>query len=273
MALSNLSSRVLVSIIAIPIILAASYFGSFFFYAFVIIVSLIAYYEFTLMVQRKNVFPNLVFGGVAIAFILSNQYKPFLGIFTVFVVIVLLVTLIELFRNKSSALLNISTTLLGVFYIGLFSSALMAIREFYPNIDNLYSRGGFIVISMLASIWICDSAAYFIGTAIGKHKLFPRISPNKSWEGAISGLVFAVITMIAAKFIVLEFFTTQSAIIIGLLIGIFGQTGDLIESMFKRDVDVKDSSGIIPGHGGVFDRFDSLLYSSPVVWLYLKYFN
>ena len=271
--MSNLSSRVLVSITAIPLILAASYFGSIYFYAFVIVLSLVAYYEFTIMLQRKEVYPNLILGGLAIAFILSNQYKPVVGLFTIFVLVVLLLTTIELFRNKSSAVLNISTALLGIFYIGLFSSSLISLREIYPDIDGLYNRGGFIVISLLASIWICDSAAYFIGTAFGRHKLFPRISPNKSWEGAVAGLVFAVITMIAAKFIVLDFLSLRSTIIIGILIGIFGQIGDLVESMFKRDVDVKDSSNIIPGHGGVFDRFDSLLFTSPVIWLYLKYFS
>lgn len=273
MSLSNTSKRVLVSVAAIPLIIAASYFGSIYFYIFVMALSLIAYYEFTNMAQRKGAHPNLLFGILAIAFIVSNQYKPLVGLFTSFLVIIFLLSLIELFRNKSSAILNISTTLLGIFYIGLFSSALIALREFYPNIDGLYLRGGYIVISLLAAIWICDSAAFFLGTAFGKHKLFPRISPKKSWEGAISGLAFAIITMIIARIIFLDFLSVSSAVIIGIIVGVFGQTGDLVESMFKRDADVKDSSNIIPGHGGVFDRFDSLLYTAPAVWLYLKYFN
>jgi len=270
---SNTSTRVLVSVVAIPLIIAASYFGSVYFYIFVMVIGLVAYYEFNNMALKKGAYPNQPFGIIAIAFIITNQFKPVVGFYTAFLVIIFLLTLIELFRNKSSAIINISTTLLGIFYIGLFSSALIALREFYPNIDDLYLRGGYIIISLLAAIWICDSAAFFLGSAFGKHKLFPRISPNKSWEGAIAGLLFAVITLIAAKFLILDFLSLTSVIILGVIVGIVGQTGDLVESMFKRDADVKDSSNIIPGHGGVFDRFDSLLYTAPVVWLYLKYFN
>ena len=134
-------------------------------------------------------------------------------------------------------------------------------------------RGGFLVISILATIWICDSAAYFAGISFGKHKLFPRVSPKKSWEGAIFGFIFAILTMILAHFLVLDFLSFNEAIILGIIIGIVGQIGDLIESLIKRDAQVKDSSSLIPGHGGVLDRFDSLLYSAPVILLYLRFFT
>ena len=111
-----------------------------------------------------------------------------------------------------------------------------------------------------------------MGTAFGKHKLFPRVSPNKSWEGAIAGFVFAIITMIAAKATVIDLLTLYDAVIIGIIVGIIGQMGDLVESLVKRDAGVKDSSAIIPGHGGIFDRFDSLLLTAPVVYLYLSIF-
>ena len=124
---------------------------------------------------------------------------------------------------------------------------------------------------MFASIWICDSAAYYGGTALGKHKLFLRVSPYKSWEGALFGFVFSVLTMVTAKFIVLDFLDWNTIIALGVIIGIIGQLGDLVESLFKRDAQVKDSSNIIPGHGGVFDRFDSLLLTAPVIYLYLTY--
>ena len=181
--------------------------------------------------------------------------------------------MIELFRNKGSVVKNLGATVLGIIYIGLFSSALIAIREFYPNVNELYPRGGFVIISMLAAIWVCDSAAFFGGTALGKHKLFPRISPNKSWEGALLGFLFAILTMLLAKLIVLDFLSWTNVIVLGIIIGIIGQLGDLVESSIKRDAGIKDSSSIIPGHGGIFDRFDSLLFSAPAIWLYLKYFS
>ena len=136
-----------------------------------------------------------------------------------------------------------------------------------------YTQGGLLIISIFASIWICDSAAFFGGTALGKHKLFPRVSPNKSWEGAIFGLLFAVIAMVISKAIILDFLSWFDVITIGSIVGIIGQIGDLIESLFKRDAGVKDSSGLIPGHGGIFDRFDSLLYAAPAVLLYIKYLS
>jgi phosphatidate cytidylyltransferase len=130
-----------------------------------------------------------------------------------------------------------------------------------------------LIVSIFASIWICDSAAFFGGTALGKHKLFPRVSPNKSWEGAVFGLLFAVIAMVISKVIILGFLSWFDVITIGLIVGIIGQIGDLIESLFKRDAGVKDSSTLIPGHGGIFDRFDSLLYTAPAVLLYIKYLS
>jgi phosphatidate cytidylyltransferase len=120
-------------------------------------------------------------------------------------------------------------------------------------------------------IWICDTAAFHFGVALGKHKLFPRVSPNKSWEGSIFGFIFAIATAVAAKYIVLDYLSLPQSVVIGCIVGIFGQLGDLIESLLKRDAGVKDSSHIIPGHGGAFDRFDSLLLTAPLVYLYIDF--
>ncbi len=102
--------------------------------------------------------------------------------------------------------------------------------------------------------------------------MFPRVSPKKSWEGAVAGFLFSVLFMIAARALIIDFLPLSDAIMIGLISGIFGQAGDLIESLLKRDAGVKDSSSIIPGHGGIFDRFDSLLFTAPLVYLYLTLF-
>jgi phosphatidate cytidylyltransferase len=145
------------------------------------------------------------------------------------------------------------------------------IREIFSQSELLYSEGGYLIISIMIAIWVCDSAAFFIGSAFGKHKLFPRVSPNKSWEGAVAGFVFAIVSMIAAKAIFLDILTLTDSIIIGTIVGTVGQIGDLVESLVKRDAGVKDSSAIIPGHGGIFDRFDSLLFTAPVVYIYLHF--
>jgi len=270
--LSNTATRVLVSVFAIPLIIAACYFGNIYFFLFALAIALISFYEFYLMAGNKGANVNFYVGIFAISILMFNSYLHFFDRYTFLIVVVFLAALIELFRNDGSAIINLGTTLLGIFYIGLFSSALVDIREFYPNIGDHYLHGGYLIISVLATIWICDSAAYFAGLSLGKHKLFPRVSPKKSWEGAIFGFVFAILTMITAHFVVLDFLSLKGAIILGVLIGIFGQIGDLVESLIKRDAEVKDSSALIPGHGGIFDRFDSLLFSAPVILLYLKYF-
>ncbi len=184
---------------------------------------------------------------------------------------ILLLLIAELFRNKGSAIQNLGSTLLGILYIGAFSSAIIRIREFYSDAPY-YQNGGWIIISIFITLWLTDSAAYFLGSAFGKHKLFPRVSPNKSWEGAIAGFLFSMVTMVVLKAFVLSFLSWIDAVVFGLIIGLFGQIGDLIESLIKRDAGVKDSSNIIPGHGGIFDRFDSLIFSAPIVYLYMYFF-
>jgi phosphatidate cytidylyltransferase len=200
--------------------------------------------------------------------------------------------LFELFRNKGSPFANLGTTLVGVLYVSLFFGTLVGIRElFHPfhlpmsryfslsdsgfmdpqMIQTVDQWGGYTVISLLACIWICDTAAYFAGLWVGTHKLFPRVSPNKTWEGTIAGFIAAVAALVGAKALVLEYMTVGQAVVVGIIVGIFGQLGDLVESLFKRDAGVKDSSSLIPGHGGVFDRFDSLIFVSPLVYLYLDF--
>ena len=107
--------------------------------------------------------------------------------------------------------------------------------------------------------------------AFGKHKLFERVSPGKTWEGSVFGFVFAVVTMVIAQQTVLAYLALHHAVVLGVFVGVFGQIGDLVESRFKRDAGVKDSSTIIPGHGGVYDRFDSLVFLAPIAYLYIDF--
>ncbi|MFA6467930.1 MAG: phosphatidate cytidylyltransferase [Bacteroidota bacterium] len=225
-------------------------------------------------------------GGIS----LLMKLQLFLTVEFLFLTIVLL---IELFRNKGSIFLNAGFTIFGVMYVGVFLAALTGIRELFgaefpysmavqfipetsmrtdENIHAMtYAWGGWTVISIFVSIWMCDTAAYFGGLSMGKHKLFPRVSPNKSWEGAVWGFFGAMVTMIAFHHYFLPYLQFHQALIIGGMIGIFGQTGDLIESLMKRDAGVKDSSNLIPGHGGVFDRFDSLIFVAPILYLYIDF--
>lgn len=307
---STLPTRVMVALVAIPLILWAAFQGGYWFFALVALISGFSLWEFYLLAERKGVAPlkliGLIFGllvnfafvyeraqidlyrffeGMGIRLSMFSQLQLLLVLELVFVVLVLLV---ELFRHKGSPLFNIGTTVLGVVTISLFFGTLIAIRELFPygfpvykffpsalaqeqSLEQINRWGGFTIAAILATVWICDTAAYFGGLSLGKHKLFERVSPKKTWEGAVFGFVFANITMLVAQMLFLEYLSYSDALVIGSIIGVFGQVGDLIESRFKRDVEVKDSSAIIPGHGGVYDRFDSLVFVAPILYLYIDF--
>lgn len=309
-AFQSLPRRVGVAAIAIPLIIAASMAGGHWFFALVALISGLSLYEFYNLAERRGAFP-LKSVGIAAGFIVNlaftyerlqvDVYSYFsnMGIhlamfsqmqFLLFVLLIFLmvVLLVELFRTKGSPTVNSGTTVLGVLMISLFYGTLISTRELFPygfpvfkffetgfaddvQMAMIERWGGFTIVSLLASIWICDTAAYFGGVRFGKHKLFERVSPNKTWEGAVFGFVFAVLTMLLARTLVLEYLRLHDAIILGLFVGVFGQMGDLIESRFKRDSGVKDSSDLIPGHGGFYDRFDSLVFVSPFVYLYIDF--
>jgi phosphatidate cytidylyltransferase len=200
----------------------------------------------------------------------------------------------QMFQPKGSPLVNNAATFAGVTYISLFLSTLIGLRQLFTaeiplvrGIGTMFQHGlregtpafaarvdalgGLTVLAIISTIWICDSGAYYAGRAFGKHKLFERVSPKKTWEGAIGGAVAAVAAMIGMQQWFLPYLTIVDAAVIGAIVGVFGQIGDLAESHLKRDAGVKDSSQLIPGHGGLFDRFDSLLFVAPLVYLYLGF--
>jgi len=311
--MSNLAVRVLVAVVGIPLIIALTMAGDFWFVCFVLLVSSLALFEFYRLAEGKGMAPQvgtgMVFGlfvtltffhgrlqMLLLAFLHARGMSAPLPSMSQTVLILSLVflpllLLIELFRNRPGALGNFSTTVAGVGYVSLFFGTLIGLRElFIPGdfpisayfpvhgpdvpdavVQTVYGWGGMTVLSVFAAIWVCDSAAYFAGRAWGRHKLFPRVSPNKTWEGAIAGFVAAVAVFLVARALVLPYLTPVGALVCGVIVGVFGQLGDLVESLLKRDAGVKDSSNLIPGHGGVLDRFDSLLFVAPLIFVYLDF--
>ncbi|HEX4346637.1 MAG TPA: phosphatidate cytidylyltransferase [Vicinamibacterales bacterium] len=272
--MTNLAQRVLVGVVAIPIIYLLCMAGGLYFFAFAAIASGLALHEFYGLARAKGARP-LTWLGIAAGFFVNLSFlrvtlqTPPLAV--VLTVSALAMALCELFRDEGSAIVNLSTTVFGVLYVSLFFGTLIGIRDLDTATAALpapYS-GGAMVMAMLVTIWICDSAAFHIGKPFGAHKLYPRVSPQKSWEGAVAGLAGAVITAVVAKYIALPFLPLPGAVYLGIIVGTVGQMGDLVESLLKRDAGVKDSSTLIPGHGGVFDRFDSVLLVAPCLFLYL----
>jgi phosphatidate cytidylyltransferase len=178
-----------------------------------------------------------------------------------------LIFFIKLYKSKDEKpFKNIAYTFLGIIYVAL-PFTLLTVLAYIKN-DTYDSN---IVLGCLFLLWASDSGAYFAGTKFGKTKLFERVSPKKSWEGSIGGMITA---MVVAT-IISRYFTNYSAFqwyAIGVIIVVAGTYGDLVESLFKRSINIKDSADTIPGHGGFLDRFDGLLLSIPFIIPFVKLF-
>jgi len=274
--LKKLGHRVLVALFGIPIIVFLVLKGGWAFVLLVLIINLLSQHEFYKLTELKQMLPLKILGLIGTILLTISVYKfgadqPWI-IIALVMAIFYAVLLVELFRNNGSATLNISATAWGIFYPGFFFSFHILLREL-PNSLNLpYNMGGKWILFMLITIWICDTAAYFVGSTLGRHKLYQRVSPHKTVEGAIAGFVFALLTAYVFHLIYIKDLSLTHCLIIGAIVGVMSQIGDLVESVFKRDAGVKDTSGILPGHGGFLDRFDAPLFVAPLMYFYLRFF-
>jgi phosphatidate cytidylyltransferase len=164
-------------------------------------------------------------------------------------------------------------SMLGLIYISLSLGMLLNLRTFYPG-TALETVNKLLVLAIILSLWVNDTMAYLVGSLIGKTPLSP-ISPRKTWEGTIGGIIFAVLAMGAVGYFLSSGFEMQAVsqwMIVAAIAAVAGTIGDLLQSKLKRLADVKDSGHILPGHGGFLDRFDSLLFATPFIWLYIVMF-
>lgn len=268
--MKELLTRILVAIVGIPIVLASVIFGRFYFVALVTLAALVGLYELFQMMKRQGIKPHQFLGylGLASITILTFYHKSDLILITLLFVSLLSLGL-EMFRLEEKPMLNVAVTLFGLNYIGLAFASLIGVRE--SQIFSGYNAVGHLVIALFIGVWICDTVAYFFGTRFGKHRLYEQVSPKKSVEGAVAGFVGVVLfyfIILQSKY--LPEMSVQMAVILALVVGIFGQIGDLVESWLKRTVQIKDSSAIIPGHGGVLDRFDSMLFVAPLTYIAIQ---
>ena len=163
MALGNTATRIIVSVIAIPLILLACIYGEIPFLIFVMGIASISFWEFTQLVKNKDANVNFNIGILSVIVIVLNSYFKLIDFQIIIIVFSVLLMLLELFRNNGSAILNVGVTFLGVIYLGLFSSTIVLIREYFAHSEILYSEGGYLIISILVSIWVCDSAQFLFG--------------------------------------------------------------------------------------------------------------
>lgn len=276
---ASLPARILSAAVFLPILVFMAWIGGVVYLLFGIAVVGLGLREFYSLLEAKGLSPHWKSGMLAVLLLPIGVFLRFRthrieewhvgGFFTILVGAVLLA---ELRRGAGKqAVANSAATLLGFLYIGWLGTHLVSLRELPYPLGRPYAEGFTYVMLAFGLTWACDTAAYAVGRRFGRTKIMPGVSPGKSLEGSVAGLVTAVAAAAGAQAWFAKYLTLLDAIVLGILVGVFGQLGDLVESLLKRDAETKDSSHLIPGHGGVLDRFDSLLFTAPIVYYYLLF--
>ncbi|MBZ4218828.1 MAG: phosphatidate cytidylyltransferase [Chlorobium sp.] len=262
----NLMQRIVVAVAGIPLLLWLIDVGGIWFFLFFSLLALLAVFEFHRLARHKAKPPALWIVLVVTALFQVNFYKPwqFMEVWELLLAVVLALLVMELFLKDGSPLLNLGAIFPGLLYVNFSFGSLLRLR-----LEVGDGNGVAMVFLLFFCVWAADIFAYFGGSTLGgrfiHRKLFERLSPHKTWEGFLSGLAGSVVASMIYSGFVPELSLTK-ALLTGLLIGLASPAGDLIESMFKRDAGVKDSSHLIPGHGGVLDRFDTIMFVSPFIY-------
>ncbi|MBN2564329.1 MAG: phosphatidate cytidylyltransferase [Candidatus Eisenbacteria bacterium] len=268
----QLTARVLTASVGIPVAVVCSLVGGIPFLLAMNLVIGAGLFEFYRMVEAKGIRPYKTIGiilGLVVAWYVYFQGGIFSSLFITVALVVVMV--LELFRKDGElAVFHMSTTILGVFYVAWLGSHVILLRQLGEGLAQA-DLGGFFVIFAFSLAWGADTGAYFVGNLVGRTRLLPRVSPGKSVEGALGGVAAALGVAFLARATVIPMLTVVDAITLGLVAPIMGILGDLVESLMKRDVKIKDTSHALPGHGGMLDRFDSVLFVAPLVYYYLRF--
>lgn len=273
--------RVLTAILLVPLVGAVVWFGSIPYFLFVTAVCLFALWEYSLMAEEGG-YPNqlymLLFGGVLMLMALYldgasyGAIKKTPGPLFILLVWTFLVFLREFVRaDKGHSFLRIVTTVSGVVFFGFFLGHLLLLRDLRMVAgEGVQLVGKPITFFLIFIIWAVDTGAWFVGRLVGRTPLAPRISPKKSWEGSIGGTVIAcALAWFLREAFLREVMGSVEAMCYAVLISVTAQVSDLIESLMKRSFGAKDSSQLLPGHGGVLDRFDSFIFAAPFFYYVL----
>ena len=262
------TNRTLINVIGIPAILFLLWQGGTVFALFIFLVMIIGLDEFYRMNTNERQTPvkvtGYIFTGLMAAYYFWLPAITLLQGLSLLACFIIITLFIEMGRDKLNPTRNMGITVLGIMYVPVLLGSVIALR----NLDTVYST--YFTVIMVVAIWTCDSVAYIFGMKWGQKKIFPRVSPNKSWVGSIAGLVSTFIVFYGLRVQgILPDLTLLDVAVFGLITGFFGQVGDFAESLLKRDVGVKDSGKLLLGHGGVLDRFDSITFASPLTYAYI----
>lgn len=269
--MSNIYKRTITGVVIIIFIISSILLGKVsFFFLFTLLIYL-TLREFFNLASVEHIKPFHYYGSfigivVFVMFYTYCQNKVDEKIFLPLIPIVISFSLIELYRKNKHPFQNIAYTIFGVIYIAVPFSLF---NFFVFQGENIIFYQYKLILFYFILVWTYDTTAYLFGMLIGNTPLYSRISPKKTWEGLIGGSVITVsLAIFLSKFYIQ--LTMIDWIVIALIIIVAGTFGDLAESLYKRSLDVKESGSILPGHGGLLDRFDAVLFSAPLVFTYLK---
>jgi phosphatidate cytidylyltransferase len=265
--------RILTAIVALPILLFSVWSQSpYFFVGLTAIVVVLALSEFYGLASntgcKPQAIPGYAAGLVVIASFVFEEPTLTVAVLAALSIVSLTAAISNPAEMKTS-LVSVSATVFGVIYVALLGGCLAGVRVLPdgPTTPHLASK---LLTMFFALVMMTDTGAYYTGRLIGRHKLAPRVSPGKTIEGAIGGFVMAVVTGCLCKLIFFREIPSAHALALGAGIGVIGQIGDLAESMLKRGAGVKDSGNLLPGHGGMLDRIDSILFCAPLLYYYSR---
>lgn len=268
----SLRKRILTGLVLIGIISVCVYAGALGFLVLILFLNEAGLLEYQRLVRRAGfqvqqvTAPLISFAGLIVVWLTATQQFSY-GPLLFFLLAPILVLFIEVFRKTVTPFENAALCVLGLIWVSL-PFALFMLTGFLPLTSGNYQPQ--FIISYFILLWSSDSGAFFMGKSIGKHKLLPRVSPNKTWEGSLGGLLASFVAAFL-NHLLFESFSLAHWIALAVLVVITGTLGDLAKSILKRSVGVKDAGTLLPGHGGILDRFDSLIGSAPFVFLYLLF--
>ncbi len=264
--MNNFVKRTLTATVFVAVLLGCT-LNQYSFSALFFVITILGVWEFYTLSEKEGSKPQKLIGTIAGALLFASNALVCMDFFNprillINIPVVFFIFIIELYSKAENPFKNIAFTLLGIIYVALPFSLLNYLTSYHTTYSYQLLFGFFFIL------WSNDSGAYLTGSAIGKHKLFPRVSPGKTWEGSVGGAILSYIV----AFIISGWYTSISIIdwmAIATILIVIGTFGDLVESLFKRSINVKDSGNILPGHGGILDRFDSLIMATPFVFTYL----
>jgi phosphatidate cytidylyltransferase len=264
----NLLRRTLVALLGVPLLLFLVAHPPWYLGALIVVVQAICLWEWSKLCQLRNASVNVPGLAIAVAGVDALMLVPDSKIAVAICIASLaLLFLVEVFRRAHAPLLNLGGAML---FFGLVALPLALWNRLHLTLAAASFAPFGVLPTLFVVTWICDTAAYFVGRAIGKHKLYTAASPHKTVEGFIAGVIGAALVLPALSTVNAVQPRPLDYAVFPVIVGIFGQLGDLLESLIKREVGVKDTSTILPGHGGLLDRFDSLLLSTPFLFAYLS---